>query len=137
MITILEVLLKSFTIISLIQSDGYEVWYVKDFEKGPGISKWYRGYACKIVAAIRIAQLTAIGIKIPETDKISNTIQWIEFAEDVITSKTGMLYLELFECRTLRPGQYFSNFKMPDGRVPRGRPSRETIPKRSIVGGYI
>ena len=29
--------------------------------------------------------------------------------------------------RTLRPGQYFSIFKMPDGRTTRGSPSREKI----------
>ena len=31
------------------------------------------------------------------------------------------------ETGTLWPGQYFSIFKMPDGRTPRGSPSRETI----------
>ena len=30
--------------------------------------------------------------------------------------------------RTLWPGQYFSIFKMPDGRTPRGRSSRESVP---------
>ena len=29
--------------------------------------------------------------------------------------------------RTLWPGQYFSIFKMPDGRTPRGRSSRESV----------
>ena len=32
------------------------------------------------------------------------------------------------ETGTLWPGQYFSIFKMPDGRAPSGRPSRESIP---------
>ena len=36
------------------------------------------------------------------------------------------------EIGTLRPGQYFSIFKMPDGRTPRGSPSRETIPSPSF-----
>ena len=41
------------------------------------------------------------------------------------------------ETGTLRPGQYFSIFKMPDGRTPRGSPSRETIPSPSMVCRYI
>ena len=36
------------------------------------------------------------------------------------------------ETGTLWPGQYFSIFNMPDGRAPRGRPSRESIPELSI-----
>ena len=39
--------------------------------------------------------------------------------------------------RPLRPGQYFSIFKMLDGRTPRGSPSRETIFYPSIVCRYI
>ena len=39
--------------------------------------------------------------------------------------------------RPLRPGQYFSIFKMLDGRTPRGSPSRETIFYPSIVYRYI
>ena len=41
------------------------------------------------------------------------------------------------EDRTLRPGQYLSIFKMPNGRTPRGSPSRETSRSPNIVCWYI
>ena len=43
----------------------------------------------------------------------------------------------LQESGTFRPGKYFSNFKMPDGRAQRGRPPRNSIPESSIVCRYI
>ena len=48
---------ECFTRISFVKANGFECWYIKDFDKGPGKSKWYRGYAVKIAAAWVLAQL--------------------------------------------------------------------------------
>ena len=84
-------ILNCFTRISFVAPIGFECWYIKDFEKGPGISKWYRGYACKILSAIRIAQLNAMGVRIPRSNKISKTFPWVDFAESSLHQKTGMV----------------------------------------------
>ena len=47
------------------------------------------------------------------------------------------LYHRIKGRRTLRPGQYFSIFKILDGKAPRERPLRESIPESSIVCRYI
>ena len=56
------------TTIKMIQPNGYEYWIVKDFEKGRGISKWYRGHACESVAAENLAFLNLAGITVPAID---------------------------------------------------------------------
>ena len=90
-ISIFTFLTKCFTTIRLVKPNGFECWYVKDFQKGPGISKWYRGYACKILSAIRIAQLNAMGVRIPRSTKISKVFPWVDFAESSLHQKTGMI----------------------------------------------
>ena len=81
-ITISTLLLKSYTMISMIQPKGFEWWFIKDYGKGPKISEWYRGYSCKSGAAFRIAQLNAMGFRIPATTERLKKISWFDFAED-------------------------------------------------------
>ena len=91
-ITIEQLFMNSLTKIILIQPNGYEVWFIKDFDKGSGISKWYRGYAYTVKAAVRIAKLSALGIETPASDKTSETISWFRFAEDSMKhSPKGMV----------------------------------------------
>ena len=42
--------------------NGYEFWYVANFEKGPGLSKWHRAESFKWDVAQRLAQLNVMGI---------------------------------------------------------------------------
>ena len=42
--------------------NGYEFWYVANFEKGPGLSKWHRAESFKWNVAQRLAQLNVMGI---------------------------------------------------------------------------
>ena len=81
-ITIEQLFMNSLAKIILIQPNGYEVWFIKDFDKGSGTSKWYRGYAYTLNAAVRIAKLNALGIETPASDKRSETVSWFRFAED-------------------------------------------------------
>ena len=69
--------------IKLVHKNGFEYWIVKDFEKGSGISKWYRGHACEPLAALRLAYMSLSGIKIPSVDKtkFGEHIDWRQFAE--------------------------------------------------------
>ena len=50
------------TQIRMMNPNGYEFWYVANFEKGPGLSKWYRAESFKWDAARRLAQLNVMGI---------------------------------------------------------------------------
>ena len=87
-ITIEQLFMNSLTKIILIQPNGYEVWFIKDFDKGSGVSKWYRGYAYTVNSAVRIAKLNALGIETPASDETeyrgSGTVSWLQFAEDSI-----------------------------------------------------
>ena len=70
------------TTIKMIHDNGYEYWIVTDFEKGPGISKWYRGQAFDSFAAEKFAFLNLAGIKIPALDeKGQKDVSWLEFAK--------------------------------------------------------
>ena len=79
-----ELFMNSLTKIVLIQPNGYEVLLIKDFEKGPGVSKWYRGYAYTMDGALNIAKMNVRGVTIPVTETISRMIPWRDFAESIM-----------------------------------------------------
>ena len=85
-ITIEQLFMISLTKIILVQPNGYEVWFIRDFDKGSRISKWYRGYAYTVNSAVRIAKLNVLGVETPASDETSErrpqTVSWLEFAED-------------------------------------------------------
>ena len=89
--TIGELFMNSLTKIVLIQPNGYEVLLVRDFEKGPGVSKWYRGYAYTMDRAFDIAKLNVRGVTIPATETISRTIPWRDFAESIMDHRIGIV----------------------------------------------
>ena len=76
MITFDRLLMKSFTTIVCLQPNGYDVWLIKDFEKGPEVSKWYRGVACDIFAAIQVARLSVMRVQVPKSEK---KVKWFDF----------------------------------------------------------
>ena len=66
----------------MIRENGYDYWIVTDFEKGPGISKWFRGQAFDSFAAEKFAFLNLSGIKIPTLDERGQKdVSWLEFAK--------------------------------------------------------
>ena len=92
-ISISTLLTKSYTNILLVQPKGFEWWFIKDYEKGPEISKWYRGYSCKFRAACRIALLNVMSVRIPATVDNCKKISWFDFAEDLfILELPGTVY---------------------------------------------
>ena len=87
-ITIEQLFMISLTKIILVQPNGYEVWFIRDFDKGSRISKWYRGYAYTVNSAVRIAKLNVLGVETPASDETSErrpqTVSWLRFAEDLM-----------------------------------------------------
>ena len=83
------------TTIKMIQPYGYECWIVKDFEKGPEISKWYHGQAIDVSTAEKLAFLNLAGIKIPEVgEKGRIWQQWTEFARR-LASDQGIIFIHI------------------------------------------
>ena len=97
-----ENILDAFTLISrcsttikMIQPYGYEYWIVKDFEKGPGISKWYHGQAVDVSTTERLAFLNLAGIKIPEVgEKGRKWQQWTDFARRLAFDQ-GIIFIHI------------------------------------------
>ena len=77
-----ESISKCTTTIKMIHANGFEFWIVTDFEKGPAISKWYRGHAINPKAAENLARLNLAGIRLPQMDHSKNRhVEWFHVAE--------------------------------------------------------
>ena len=104
-----------YTRIVMINPDGYEYWYVANFEKGPSVSKWYRAESYNMIEAMRLAQLHVMGITKATIKKLqfdhyknknvkqkSEKIPWVDFAIDAVKND-----LRSFFPRTLSPSFTF------------------------------
>ena len=89
-----------YTKIVLVNPNGYEYWYVANFEKGPSISKWYRGESNNWIVAMGLAQLNVMGITKATIKKLqfdhymeqkSQKISWLEFALAMVENDLGSL----------------------------------------------
>ena len=87
-------ILNGITRIEMFIPNGYEYWYVANFDKGPGSSKWYRGESCHSSTAKKLAQLNVMGITNSTLDQLqynhylsnhSREIKWLNFADNIIT----------------------------------------------------
>ena len=85
-------ILYRLTKIEMLIPNGYEYWYVADFDKGPGSSKWYRGASCYSWTAKKLAQLNVMGITNSTLNQLqydhylsnhSSEIKWLDFAEEI------------------------------------------------------
>ena len=87
-----KLITQSCTTIKMIHPNGYEYWIVKDFEKGPEVSKWYRGHALESLTAEKFAFLNLSGIKIPTLEeKRQRFIPWLEVAK-IYAFDEGIIY---------------------------------------------
>ena len=84
-----EIFTNCFTIIKMLIPNGYEYWYVANFEKGLSQSKWYRAESVNNWRARHLAQLNVMGIKKAIIDKFqylyhlkkkSEKTTWFDFA---------------------------------------------------------
>ena len=48
--------------ISIVLPNGYEFWYIANFEQGPGKSKWYRVESSNIYQVVKLAYMNVLGI---------------------------------------------------------------------------
>ena len=81
--------------------NGYECWYIANFELGPGKSKWYRGESSKPNQELRLARLNVLGIKNSTISKLHydhylaknlTKVEWLDFAKESIRwDKIGCL----------------------------------------------
>ena len=111
-----RILDRHLTKIQMLTQKGYEYWYVANFDKGHGSSKWYRAVSSGESFARRLAQLNVIGITNSTLDQLrynhystmnSTETKWLDFSDKVIERrkskmvrwvghcyKTGMLNLK-------------------------------------------
>ena len=93
-------ILYRLTRIEMLISNGYEYWYVANFDKGPGASKWYRGASYYSSHAKRLAQLNVMGITNSTLDQLqynhylskhTREIKWQDFADDITWSAEHLI----------------------------------------------
>ena len=90
-----------FTRILMFMPNGYEYWYVANFEMGPGQSKWYRAESFHEFKASRLVQLNIMGITKATIDRFQNLHylkkksekkSWFDFAYDAIRNDVDILF---------------------------------------------
>ena len=92
-----------FTTIRMLNPNGYEYWYVANFQKGPGLSKWHRAESVKWGVDERLAQLNVMGITKTLLDRFFKTIlekiPWFDFAFGIVKSDLSQLFRDyIFPC---------------------------------------
>ena len=100
-----ELFRYNFTKIQILNTNGYEYFYVANFKLGHhhlqlqhqnefGLSKWYRAESHEAGKAQRLAQLNVLGITNETLDKLqlnhyltknATNIKWVDFAQRIIS----------------------------------------------------
>ena len=84
-----KILDTCFTKIEILIPNGYEFWYISNFEKGKGASKWFRADSSIGYQALCLAQLNVMGVTKAAIDKFqylehlkqkSEKVPWFDFA---------------------------------------------------------
>ena len=90
-----------FTRILMLMPNGYEYWYVANFEMGPGQSKWYRAESFDENKAAGLVQLNVMGITKSTIDRFqylhylkkkSEKKSWFDFAYDAVKNEVDILF---------------------------------------------
>ena len=99
--TEMDAILDRFTKISMLIPNGYEYWYVANFEMGPEQSKWYRAESFDKYKASYLAQLNVMGITQSTIDELqylhylkkkSEKISWFDFAYAAVRNNVNILF---------------------------------------------
>ena len=93
--------------IGILLPNGYEFFYIANFEQGPGKSKWYRAESSKQNQVERLARLKVLGIGNETILKLhynhyahydlrkkSKKTEWLDFAKDLIGSNIRLMFGE-------------------------------------------
>ena len=97
-----DIMFKCYTRIEILLPNGFEFWYIKNFEGGVGVSKWYRAashsynnYGDNLVR-LNIIGLTNIMIEqYYQEDYLKRNnvkIPWLDFAEDLLRQDLKRFY---------------------------------------------
>ena len=89
-----------FTSIRIVQPKGFEFFYIANFDKGLGLSKWYRGQSSRLYQDCWLARLNVVGVDNSTITKFlydhyliknSRKIEWLDFANEFVRKLNGML----------------------------------------------
>ena len=92
-INIVHIFTHYLTWIRMLVPNGYEFWYIANFEKGPRKSKWYRAVSTIKFEDCMLARLNVIGLKNSIISKLhddhypakkSTKKEWYDFANELI-----------------------------------------------------
>ena len=96
-----KILNTCFTRILILIPNGYEFWYVANFEKGISASKWFRVKSPGEDSARCLAELNVMGITKATIDKFqylhhlekkSEKMLWFDFADNLVWSYLYQLF---------------------------------------------
>ena len=96
---------KCISWIGILLPNGYEFFYIANFEQGPGKSKWYRGESSKPNQDRTLAMISVFGINNSIISKLhynqiidhyleknKTEIKWVDFAKELILFKAPYLF---------------------------------------------
>jgi len=79
-----NLILDSVTQIHMVQPNGIEVWFVKDFEKGLSGSTWINAVSTSYSNALRLVLLKQMNVKIPDSVTCNEEVSWVTYGIDLI-----------------------------------------------------
>ena len=93
-----EMINDCFTIIRMLIPNGYEFWYVGNFEKGKSASSWFRVESSKEDSTHYLAELNVMGITRATIDKYQRRrhwkkkMIWFDFAYDSVLGNLNEIF---------------------------------------------
>ena len=88
-----NLILDSVTQIHMVQPNGIEIWFVKDFEKGLSGSTWINAISTSYENALRLVLLKQMNVKIPNSVTSNVEVSWVKYGIDLIKEYfPGSLY---------------------------------------------
>ena len=79
-----NLILDSVTQIHMVQPNGIEIWFVKDFEKGLSGSTWINAVSTSYSNALRLVLLKQMNVKIPDSVACNTEVSWVTYGIDLI-----------------------------------------------------
>ena len=116
---------KCLTWIRMLRPDGYEFWYIANFEKGPTQSKWYRAESTIKFEDCMLARLNVMGLHNTIISKLhydhlitTNSIKqdWFNFSNELI-SNNGHHLVDVEGLQSYEKGMLYDIYIHEDFRL--------------------
>ena len=118
---IYDIIQNCFTRIEILLPNGIEYWFVKNFESGPGKSKWFRGVSVPTswkdyLNGPKIAKLNIIGLTnvtiighlyLNYLKKNAEKVPWLDFAKKIVLECDTNNYDTAFDFEEFQTGDEF------------------------------